>query len=238
MPIKPENRIRLRRLIIVVFCVAVVFFAFSLDAPVASILKSPVGGRMHIFAGLLSKIGDWPCLLMVGILFSLFLFVRGCVECSRLLLVVLLAGSLAGFSATLVRSTVGRTRPSSHQTQGFYGPYHEAHWTVGKYEFGSFPSGHTATVAGLTAALWMWRRRWALAFGLFAVMVAWSRIALNCHHFSDVVAAGIWGALAGPWLFSLVRPKIPGWQWFQRFSSRQSAANVPVPLGQLEIPQV
>ena len=76
-------------------------------------------------------------------------------------------------------------------------------------------SGHTATVVGMTAAFWMWRRRLALPFGIFAVAVGWSRIAMNSHHLSDVVAAAIWGVLIGPWMFILVEPRLKGWaQWW------------------------
>jgi membrane-associated phospholipid phosphatase len=63
----------------------------------------------------------------------------------------------------------------------------------GQYQFGSFPSGHTATAVGLAAALWRLDRRAAVLAGLFAALIAWSRIALSSHHFSDVVAGALLG---------------------------------------------
>jgi membrane-associated phospholipid phosphatase len=33
-----------------------------------------------------------------------------------------------------------------------------------------------------------------------AVVVAWSRLALGCHHFSDVMASIFWGLAVGPWM--------------------------------------
>ena len=175
--------------------------AFALDAPVDDALRLQPQGDAYRFAGFLSRIGDWPPLLLVGLGLVLFFYLRGRREISRLILLALVAGMLAGFSATIIRSTTGRTRPSSQVPQGFYGLRYNSHWTVGKYEFGAFPSGHTATVAGLTAAFWLVRRRWAMVFAVFAAGVAWSRIALNCHHFSDVVAAAVWGIFIGAWLF-------------------------------------
>jgi undecaprenyl-diphosphatase len=174
--------------------------AFALDAPVDDALRLQPQGDVYWFAGFLSRIGDWPPLLLAGLGLTLFFYLRGRREISRLILLALVAGMLAGFSATIIRSTTGRTRPSSEVPQGFYGLRYNSHWTVGKYEFGAFPSGHTATVAGLTAAFWLVRRRWAMVFAVFAAGVAWSRIALNCHHFSDVVAATVWGIFIGAWL--------------------------------------
>jgi undecaprenyl-diphosphatase len=195
-------------LLFAVFGIAAIVAAFALDGVVDDFLRLDAKTPAYQFAAYLSKIGDWPPLLAVGLCVVLILYLRGRREMSRLLLLALVAGMLAGFSATIIRSCTGRTRPSSHTPQGFYGPRHDGHWIVGKYEFASFPSGHTATVAGLTAALWLVRRRWAAAFGIFAVAVAWSRIALNCHHFSDVVAAAVWGIFIGAWLFRFLDSRV------------------------------
>jgi membrane-associated phospholipid phosphatase len=182
--------------------------AFALDGPVDDFLRVDSQTPLYSFAGFLSRIGDWPPLLLVGLGLVLFFYFRGRREISRLILLALVAGMLAGFSATIIRSCTGRTRPSSQVPQGFYGLRHDSQWTVGKYEFGAFPSGHTATVAGLTAAFWMVRRRWALVFAIFALGVAWSRIALNCHHFSDVAAAAAWGIFVGLWFFLFLDSKL------------------------------
>jgi undecaprenyl-diphosphatase len=194
-------------LLLGVFGITAILAAFALDGDVDDFLRLDAKAPAYQFAAYLSKIGDWLPLLAIGLCLVLLLHLRGRREISRLLLMVLLAGTLAGFSATIIRSCTGRTRPNSHASQGFYGLRHDGHWIVGKYEFGSFPSGHTATVAALTAALWLVRRRWALGFAVFALAVAWSRIALNCHHFSDVVAAAVWGIFVGAWLFRFLESR-------------------------------
>jgi membrane-associated phospholipid phosphatase len=146
----------------------------------------------------LSTYGDWPYLLGLGGLAvgALFLFRK--YRASRVVILILMAGMLAGFSSTVIRSTVCRTRPTAQHPQGFYGPRLDSHWIVGKSEFGSFPSGHTATAMGLAAAIWMYSRRWALVMGTVGAAIAWSRIALGCHHFSDVVAATVWAFIVAP----------------------------------------
>lgn len=163
-------------------------------------------------AGYLSRFGDWPFLLVMGLLCIVWLFLRGHFEPSRLLLLVLMAGMLSGITATIIRNTVGRARPNSQLPQKFYGPRHDSHWTVGKYKFGSFPSGHAATVVGLAAAVWLFHRRLGLLAAIFAAAVAWSRVALGCHYFSDVVAAAVLGIFVGPSMARVLDPWLK-FQW-------------------------
>ena len=128
---------------------------------------------------------------------SLLLFLLHRFRASRLAFLVAGTGLLTGAAATIVRSLVGRTRPDSHELQGFYGIWHDSHWIIGKYEFGAFPSGHAATVIGLAAAAWLIDRRLGLLAAIYALVVSWSRLALGCHLFSDEIAAaivGIYGA--------------------------------------------
>src|SRR5580658_1347469 len=136
-------------LVIGLLGLVLIFLAFTVDDSIGHHLKLRYRSSFYQWAGLLSKIGNWPSLLALGTLFSLLLYVRGRVETSRLLLVVLIAGILTGFSSTIIHCAAGRTRPNAQTKQGFYGPYHNSHWTVGRYEFSSFPSGHTATVMGM-----------------------------------------------------------------------------------------
>jgi membrane-associated phospholipid phosphatase len=188
-----------RRLFFWIACgLLAILAAFAVDGPVTNELHLQSTGALQMTAVYLSVVGDWPFILLAGLLCVLgLLFVRR-FEPGRLLLLVLVAGMISGFAVTVIRSTVGRTRPDSQFPQGFYGLRHDSQWTVGKYEFGSFPSGHTATAFGLAAAAWVLKRRWGILIAIFAAAVAWSRLALGCHHFSDVVAAAVWSVFVGP----------------------------------------
>jgi membrane-associated phospholipid phosphatase len=178
-----------------------IILAFALDTAVTSTCCLAVhGGGVWDAARRLSQYGDWPPILLAGLLLVAGLAMACQWATARLLLLVLVAGLLTGLGSTLIRCTVGRTRPGASAPQGFYGLRHDSHWTLGKYEFSSFPSGHTAVWAGLAGAAWFRQRRWAVALLAAGAAVAWSRLALGCHHFSDVTASFVWGLGVGPWL--------------------------------------
>lgn len=105
-----------------------------------------------------------------------------------LLLVLLLT---AGITRT-VKTLVDRDRP--------FTTYPE----IKKLSTGgdsSFPSGHTLEAFGMaTAAAFLFRRRGVTATAFcWALIVAWSRMALGVHYPSDVLAGMVLGGLTG-WL--------------------------------------
>ena len=187
----------LRLVLWIVLSLLLLTVAFVADDRVANWLKLQSSGFWKQFAIYCSKAGEGWVVALVGGVASVLLFLGRRFEGSRRALLVAMTGLLTGGAATVIRSLLGRTRPSSHELQGFYGVWHDSHLIIGKYEFASFPSGHVATVIGLAAAAWLLDRRLGVLATLYAVLVSWSRIALGCHHFSDEVAAallGIYGA--------------------------------------------
>jgi membrane-associated phospholipid phosphatase len=193
-PAWDDKKVRALRVIFwIVLSLGLLTSAFVMDGPVSRILilgSSTFWRQLAVYA---SKAGEGWVVAAVGATVSLLLFLRRRFDASRVVFMVALTGLLTGAAATIIRSLLGRTRPTSHELQGFYGVWHDSHWIIGQYEFGAFPSGHAATVIGLAAAAWLIDRRLGLLAALYAVLVSWSRIALGCHHFSDTVAAGILG---------------------------------------------
>lgn len=158
------------------------------------------------FAHWLSHVGEWYMMGAAGIVASLFLFARCRWQQSRNLIFVTLTGLATGLTGTLLRCLVGRARPDAHVAPGFYGFWHASHFIFGQYQFSSFPSGHVATAAGFAAAAWLINRRTGFFLGLFAALVAWSRIAQSAHHFSDVVAAALWAIAGALWMQAYFKP--------------------------------
>lgn len=205
--------------------------AFSIDGPVARILTLQSSTFWKDLAVYCSKAGEGWVVAVVGATVSLGLFLLRRFSASRRVFLVACTGLLTGAAATIIRSLLGRTRPSSHELQGFYGVWHDSHWIIGKYEFGAFPSGHAATVIGLAAAAWLLDRRFGLVAVFYALLVSWSRIALGCHHFSDEVAAAILGIYGAHLVLAKLGPSVQQFGehlqnvWQSRHSSLGSPSN-------------
>lgn len=143
----------------------------------------------HQLAWWCSKLGEGWVPAVAGLPAALaFALARRAAIAARIFFVVLTC-ELTGLAALILRILAGRTRPLASVPQGFYGVWYHGHWIIGKYQFSSFPSGHSATAVGLAAAVWLVDAGWGAIAALYALMVMWSRIALQCHHLSDVVAS-------------------------------------------------
>ncbi|HTA95711.1 MAG TPA: phosphatase PAP2 family protein [Verrucomicrobiae bacterium] len=176
-----------------------------IDAPLGDFLVAPKNSPTANFAKWVSRILDWPP--FIGALSLSALLVRN-QRASRLLWALAIGGMICGFTATTIRSTTGRARPyaSPGGAQGWYGPRHDGQWLIGKAKYNSFPSGHTATVAGAAAVLLFARSRlWPLGWSL-VLLVGWSRMALNDHHASDVLASMLLGLAVGAFVWRRIKP--------------------------------
>ena len=140
---------------------------------------------------LLSRFGDWPELMVLGL--AGFLTARQLrnVRWQRLFLSAVIASTLAGMLVNASRLTTGRTRPRATADQGWYGPRHGEKWLVGEADFNSFPSGHTATAFGFAGVFLFAAPAWGAAALATAGAVALSRILLGAHHPSDVAVATV-----------------------------------------------
>jgi membrane-associated phospholipid phosphatase len=160
------------------------------DGPVDSALdmtRHPLGYRIAWWC---SELAEGWVIVATGIFFAIIFFLANQPRLAANAFFIALSSGFAGMSATILRVLFGRTRPTNHEVpQGFYGLWHDGHWIIGKFQFSSFPSGHSGSAVGLAAAVWLLHRGWGAVASVYALAVMWSRIALQCHHLSDVVAA-------------------------------------------------
>lgn len=185
---------------------------------VALLLDDPVGrfmdidGKPHLqtFAKFMSRMGEGWVIAAVGLAVAIVLGWKRRFQAARWVLIVAIVGLATGATATVIRSCIGRTRPNASVEQGVYGPYHDSRWIIGRYEYSSFPSGHTATVVGFAAGVWFFNRRMGYLAFAYATLVSWSRIAQGSHHFSDVVAAGLLGIFGAYFMLSRWGPRLEG----------------------------
>ncbi|MFB9905488.1 phosphatase PAP2 family protein [Allokutzneria oryzae] len=61
----------------------------------------------------------------------------------------------------------------------------------------SFPSNHAAMVAAFAAAVFLVRRGWGVIAGVFALLMAASRVYVGAHYPHDVLAGLVLGAVVG-----------------------------------------
>ena len=170
--------------------VAAIALAWPFDTRVDAALDVTHKGDLARFAWLCSKLGEGWVVAVWGILCAGIFLVMNFPQAAAKIFFVALTSELTGLAATILRVLFGRTRPLAHDVpQGFYGVWHDGHWIIGKFEFSAFPSGHAATVVGFAAAAWLVHRGWGAVAAVYALAVMWSRMALQCHHLSDVVAS-------------------------------------------------
>lgn len=175
--------------------------AFLADAPVRGMVLAANGGHWshNPLVAFCSRYGDWPELMLLGILGVITARRLGSVRWQRILLAAMISSTLSGMVVNASRLTTGRTRPRASAQQGWYGPRHDGKWLIGQADFNSFPSGHTATAVGFAGVILFAAPSWGVPAAGGAAVVIFSRILLGAHHPSDVVAASLI-ALAVSWV--------------------------------------
>ena len=172
---------------------AVAQFAFSLH-------NSALGGFFDWLFPSVTVLGDGGVFfIIVGVLLLLFARTR---KGGASILIGLLFGLL--ITNLALKTSIARPRPYADEMSMFY----EFWQTIGhglESEF-SFPSGHsTASFAACTAFFWAGNRRYSWCAFILSAMVAFSRIYIHVHYFSDVIAGTIVGFISGTLAYLLIK---------------------------------
>jgi membrane-associated phospholipid phosphatase len=186
--------------------------AFSIDGFVDRWVAENQVAAWHRAAQWCSRFFAWHWLIGYALLGLAIAWLRGRRDVARLLCAMMIAASLAGLAADVIRGLSGRTRPYYKEVpQGFYGVHDGSRWLITKHAFNSFPSGHTSAMTGFAIPLLFWRRSFILLVAPLIAAVAAARVYLGSHHLSDVVAAAILSSLIAGWVW---RQAASGeWQW-------------------------
>jgi membrane-associated phospholipid phosphatase len=100
--------------------------------------------------------------------------------------------AVSGILAQLIKHLVGRARPKLMQS---FGPYHFDILSM-KNSLASFPSGHSTTAFAMATALGFILPRWRVPLYIAAVLIAVSRIMVQAHYASDIVAGAALGTIS------------------------------------------
>jgi membrane-associated phospholipid phosphatase len=97
-----------------------------------------------------------------------------------------LAIALPGLFVTLVKGFIGRMRPSD------LGPFMYSPWSW-QHKYASLPSGHSAAAFALAIAVGALWPRMRVPIWIFAAVIGLSRVVIQAHFVSDVLAAAFVG---------------------------------------------
>ncbi len=174
------------------------------DQPVLEAVRAGAGESWRGAAGFLSRYGDFPFLLVGGIVVLAVCLRARANHLARIVTAMILAGIIAGLASNAIKLAAGRVRPRvEHTEHGWYGPRHEDRWVSLQHDFQGFPSSHAACAFGFFFPLFLSRRAVGTLGLVAAAVISWSRVQLNAHHVSDVAAGAFLGVVAG-WLV---------WRW-------------------------
>lgn len=184
------------------------------DQPVLEAVRAGAGQSWMGLAQFLSRYGDFPFLLVAGIVALALCLRLRMTSWARVMTAMILAGILAGLASNLIKLGTGRVRPRvEHTEHGWYGPRHEDRWVSLQHDFQGFPSSHAACAFGFFYPLFLSRRVAGVAGLVVAAAIAWSRVQLNAHHISDVAAGAFLGVVAGwlVWRWMVARGGLARW---------------------------
>lgn len=172
----------------VIFAAAAVLIPASLyfDAGMQAWVVQHKATGARTFMQTVSRLGDWPEHVAVGLVLVGIAYWRGNKRWVRIFAAMLLACALAGISGRVVKVATGRARPNVQSEAGWNGPRLSA-------RYNAFPSGHTAASTAFFATLAFASWRIGLGFLAIPLLIAFSRMYVAAHHLSDVVGAALIG---------------------------------------------
>jgi membrane-associated phospholipid phosphatase len=173
-------------LIGIAIAAAAVGAAFYFDETVWTFLRQHQNHGVYQFMRNVSRFGDWPWHVALGLLLLGTAWIRGSRKWSRVFLAMLIAMALAGVAGQVIKRTIPRARPSVHSDTRWGGPRFRT-----KYH--SFPSGHVAASTAFFGVLLLARRRVGLVCLPIPILIGFSRMYIGAHYLSDVVCAAILG---------------------------------------------
>jgi membrane-associated phospholipid phosphatase len=162
--------------------------AFYVDDTVWHFILEHQNRALRSFMHNVSRFGDWPSHVALGLLLLGIAWRRGNKEWTRIFLSMLLAMAIAGIAGDVIKRTIPRARPSVKSELRWGGPRFNT-----KYH--SFPSGHVASSMAFFGVLIFARRRIGIACLPIPILIGLSRMYIGAHYLSDVVCAAVLGIL-------------------------------------------
>jgi undecaprenyl-diphosphatase len=161
------------------------------------------------FAHFLSSYGDWPQLMVFGVIGLGIALLTQNRALTRLLICMMIASSVAGALVNTVRLTSGRARPNyTGATREWNGLWDGSQFLLFNNKYHAFPSGHSGAASAFFGVPLFARRNYGRWIFLVAIAIGWSRVYLNVHHLSDVLCGTLAGTLIAYIVWTRIGPFI------------------------------
>jgi len=192
--------------------------SFLFDRTVIEWVKAHDSLAWKHFAGFLSRWGDWPELMLFGCLGLGLAWLARSRVAGRVLLCMIIASTISGAIVNSSRLLTGRARPNNTETtHEWNGLWQGGQFLLFKNKYHSFPSGHTGAAFAFFGVPFFANRRYGWWAFFAAGAIAWSRIYLNVHHLSDVMAGAFVGLITAFLVWERLEPRID--LFLERFPS-------------------
>jgi undecaprenyl-diphosphatase len=171
--------------------------SFYFDDTVWAFIRQHQNRGLYDFMRNVSRFGDWPSHVALGLALLGVAWVRGSKKWARVFLSMLIAMALAGVAGHVIKRAVPRARPSVKS---------ELHWGGPRFstKYHSFPSGHVGASTAFFGVLLIARRRIGLACLPIPILIGFSRMYIGAHYLSDVICAVVLGLLCALLVGSLL----------------------------------
>jgi membrane-associated phospholipid phosphatase len=191
---KTDGNLFMRRAAVFYWLIGIAIAAIAIaaavyfDDTVWNFITHHQSRAMRNFMRNVSRFGDWPSHIALGLLLLGVAWVRGRKKWTRIFLAMLVAMAIAGIAGQVIKWTIPRARPSVQSEFRWGGPHFST-----KYH--AFPSGHVAASTAFFSVLLLARRRIGLACLPIPILIGFSRMYIGAHYLSDVVCAAVLGIL-------------------------------------------
>jgi membrane-associated phospholipid phosphatase len=183
--------------------------SFFLDRTVIGWVRIHDVKPLREFALFLSSYGDWPQLMVFGVIGLGFALLMQNRSFARLLICMMIASTIAGALVNTVRLTSGRTRPNyTGATREWNGLWDGRQFLLFNNKYHSFPSGHSGAASAFFGVPLFAQRKYGRWIFLIAIAIGWSRVYLNVHHLSDVLCGIFAGMLIAYIVWTRIGPLI------------------------------
>jgi membrane-associated phospholipid phosphatase len=184
----------MRFALLTLVCVLGFVIAYEwIDVPLARAFQG-IGPTTHAIFGFITRFGEGGVYLVPLGLAFLWALLKGARGWAARTGFVFATVAVPGILADIMKPVFGRARPVLLFRDDVFG----FTWAGAHANDWSFPSGHSITVAALAVALYaIYPPLWP-AYALLALLVMASRLVLDQHYLSDVIA-GFYIGIAFAW---------------------------------------